>query len=90
MENDQDPFIHSNDPHFLQARALSLSVGAIRKAKGKLNPNDFPVGSLEWHVAIEDFANDVLDAIMGGSELADLPLDELPPKKKLGDLPLKK
>jgi hypothetical protein len=66
MDKDQLPlpFLDSNDPHFQHARALSLSVGAIRRAQGKANPNDFPVGSIEWHFAIEDFAGDVLKALM--------------------------
>jgi hypothetical protein len=79
MEKDQLPFLDSNDPHFQHARALSLSVGAIRRAQGKCNPNDFPVGSVEWHFAVEDFAGDVLRALMGdGAEGVDVPLRERP------------
>jgi hypothetical protein len=68
MDKNLDPASEANDPHFLQARALSISVGAIRKAQGKSSPNDFPVGSLEWHIAIEEFANDVLCALIDGPE----------------------
>jgi len=64
----------SNDPTFLRARALSISVGAIRKAQGKASPADFPVGTLEWHAVVEDFANDVLKAMLSES---DLPLTEI-------------
>ncbi|WP_235007684.1 hypothetical protein [Caballeronia humi] len=72
MEKDNDPLFESDDPHFQRARALSLSVGAIRRAQGKASPNDFPVGSTEWHIAVEDFANDVLTALMGDTDFADL------------------
>jgi hypothetical protein len=68
MDKDQVPFQDPSDPHFQHARALSLSVGAIRRAQGKCNPDDFPVGSIEWHFAIEDFAGDVLKALIGESE----------------------
>jgi hypothetical protein len=80
MDKDQLPFLDSSDPHFQHARALSISVGAIRRAQGKPNPNDFPVGSIEWHVAIEDFAGDVLKALMEESEGADLHAGQRPAK----------
>jgi hypothetical protein len=64
----------SNDPTFLRARALSISVGAIRKAQGKASPADFPVGTIEWHATVEDFANDVLKAMLSEP---DIPLLEI-------------
>jgi hypothetical protein len=78
MDKDQFPFLDSDDPHFQHARALSLSVGAIRRAQGKCSPNDFPVGSLEWHFVIEDFAGDVLRALMGETEGVDIQVGERP------------
>jgi hypothetical protein len=78
MDKDQQPFADSSDPHFQHARALSISVGAIRRAQGKCNPEDFPVGSFEWHVAIEEFAEDVLRALMSESEDTDLHADQRP------------
>ncbi len=78
MDKDQLPFLDSSAPHFQHARALSLSVGAIRRAQGKANPNDFPVGSIEWHFAIENFAGDVLKALIGDSEGVDLHVGERP------------
>jgi len=51
MDHEINPPADSNDPTFLRARALSLSVGAIRKAQGKKCPGDFPVGTIEWHAA---------------------------------------
>jgi hypothetical protein len=71
MENELTPPPGSNDPDFLRARALSLSVGAIRKAQGKKCPGDFPLGSVEWHAAVEDFANDVLKALLSETEVAE-------------------
>jgi hypothetical protein len=78
MDKDQQPFVDSSDPHFQHARALSVSIGAIRRAQGKCNPEDFPVGSLEWHFAIEEFAEDVLRALTSESEGLDLHADEHP------------
>ncbi|WP_235025910.1 hypothetical protein [Caballeronia arationis] len=49
-----------------------MSIGAIRKAQGKPSPNDFTVGTVEWHVAVEDFANDVLAALMDDTDFASL------------------
>jgi len=72
MEHDHDPFFESDDPHFQRARALSMSIGAIRKAQGKPSPNDFTVGTVEWHVAVEDFANDVRVALMDDTDFASL------------------
>ncbi|WP_244818684.1 hypothetical protein [Caballeronia sp. Lep1P3] len=45
---------------YLEARALSLSVAAIRKARGKKNPQDFPIDCPEWHQSCAEFAYDVL------------------------------
>lgn len=70
MENKHTP--HDFDPHYQHARALSLSVGAIRKAQGKKNPTDFTVGTIEWHAAVEDFAEDVLRALMAEPDLLDV------------------
>jgi hypothetical protein len=74
MDHEITPPADSNDPTFLRARALSLSVGAIRKAQGKKCPGDFPVGTIEWHAVVEDFANDVLKAMLSEP---DLPILEL-------------
>ncbi|MDR5877609.1 hypothetical protein [Caballeronia sp. LZ032] len=78
MNKDQLPFIDSDDPHFQHARALSLSVGAIRRAQGKRNPNDFAVGTIEWHLAIEDFASDVLRALTDETEGTNMQVGERP------------
>ncbi|WP_438393323.1 hypothetical protein [Caballeronia sp. DA-9] len=69
MEHEMNPADDRNDPTFLRARALSISVGAIRKAQGKASPADFPVGTVEWHAIVEDFANDVLKAMLSEPDL---------------------
>jgi len=53
------------DPQYLEARALALSIAAIRKAQGKRNPVDYAVGSPDWETADEEFARDIL-RILGG------------------------
>jgi hypothetical protein len=42
-------------------RGISLTVAALRKAQGKPDPNDFPIGSPEFVAAELDFLNDVLN-----------------------------
>lgn len=74
MENEINPPDNSHDPDFQRARALSLTVGAIRKAQGKKCPGDYPIGSIEWHKTVEDFANDVLKAMFAESDLPTLEL----------------
>jgi hypothetical protein len=69
MDYENTPPADSNDPTFQRARALSLSVGAIRKAQGKKCPGDFPVGTVEWHAVVEDFANDVLKAMLAEPDM---------------------
>jgi hypothetical protein len=44
----------------LEARALSVTVSALRKAQGKKNPQDLPMRPCEWQAINEDFARDVL------------------------------
>lgn len=53
-------------PGYLEARALALSIAAIRKAQGKKNPADYAVGSPNWEAADEEFARDLLRIL--GSE----------------------
>jgi hypothetical protein len=45
---------------FLEARALALSLVAIRRAQGKPNPADFAIGTPQWKAVVEDFAADIL------------------------------
>ncbi|CAN7765764.1 hypothetical protein LJR029_006701 [Caballeronia sp. LjRoot29] len=48
------------DQLFLEARVLALSLVAIRRAQGKLNPNDFQVGSVKWVAVVKEFAEDLM------------------------------
>lgn len=49
---------------YLEAKALSMSVAAIRKARGKMNPHDVAVDSPDWYQAYREFADDVLAALI--------------------------
>jgi hypothetical protein len=60
MNDEQSIPFGPGHPQYLEARALALSIAAIRKAQGKRNPVDFVVGSPDWERAGEDFARDVL------------------------------
>jgi hypothetical protein len=42
------------------ARTLNLTLSAIRKPQGKMNPGDFEPGTAEWHAAVEAFAAELL------------------------------
>jgi hypothetical protein len=44
---------------YLEARALTVTVSAIRKAQGKKIPQDVPMCPSEWQAVNEDFARDV-------------------------------
>lgn len=63
MKNRHPLPFESDDPVFLQARAVSLTVSAIRKAQGKTTPRDCEAGTTEWLGALEEFAHDVLRAL---------------------------
>ena len=65
MNNEHFIPFGAEDPQYLEARALALSIAAIRKAQGKRNPVDYAVGSPDWATADEDFARDILP-ILGG------------------------
>lgn len=67
-----EPFVPFGPGHrrYLQARALALSVAAIRKAQGKKNPDSYPIGSPGWREVDEDFARDALRAL--GADLDNL------------------
>jgi hypothetical protein len=67
MEQEQQFPAAPDDPMFMEARAISLSVAAMRRARGITNPSDCEVGTPEWHAAMHEFAEDVMEAI--GSRL---------------------
>jgi hypothetical protein len=43
-----------------ESQSVGLTVAALRKAQGKPNPNDFPVGSPEFEKFEAEFLQDVL------------------------------
>ena len=51
---------------YLEAKALGLTIAAIRRARGKKNPQDFCVDSPEWQQSCAEFANDVRTALDTG------------------------
>jgi hypothetical protein len=57
--NDANPKSHAHPAH-LEALAFCMTVDIIRKAKGKKNPGDFPVGSVERTLAEDDLIRDTL------------------------------
>jgi hypothetical protein len=63
MEQEQQFPSGPDDPMFMEARAISLSVAAMRRARGIRNPSDYEVGSPEWHAAMHEFAEEVMQAI---------------------------
>ncbi|EEF27508.1 conserved hypothetical protein [Ricinus communis] len=62
MNTTHDPVDGLNAPIF-SAHAISLAVGAIRRAQGKLLPRDCAEYSAEWLAVIEEFARDVTRAL---------------------------
>ncbi len=60
MDNKHSTPFGPQNPQYLEARALALSIAAIRKAQGKRNPVDYAVGSPDWETADEEFARDIL------------------------------
>jgi hypothetical protein len=55
MENRNPHRIRRDSPLDREAEALGISVAAIRKAQGKLNPGDVEVGTPEFGAVEEAF-----------------------------------
>jgi hypothetical protein len=53
------PFAPGSALH-AESRSIGLTVAAMRKAQGKHNPNDFPIGSPEFEALEMEFLEDVL------------------------------
>ena len=54
-----------SDPLFNEVMAVTSTVRALRRARGKLNPEDVAFGAPEWDAIAADFTRDVYRA-MGG------------------------
>lgn len=67
MERSQQASLDSRDALLAEAHTLAMTVAALRRARGKPNPQDISVDSPEWHEIAEDFARDVLCALRGDS-----------------------
>lgn len=62
---DRNRRIGPSDPLFNEVVAVTSTVRALRRAQGKLNPEDVAFGSLEWDAIGAEFVRDVYRA-MGG------------------------
>lgn len=67
MENNNPPKLDRDDPMWNVAQAIENSVRAIRKARGKKNPEDCVPNTPEHEQVLNEFLEDVLGA-MGGDE----------------------
>ena len=65
MENANDTPFGPGHPRYDEAQALENTIRVVRKAQGKMNPEDFAYGSAEWHAADEDYMRDLLRALGG-------------------------
>jgi len=63
MENHAIPMFDPATPLFIEAKALSNSVIAIRRAQGKSVPGDFVHGTQEWEACALEFARELEKAI---------------------------
>jgi hypothetical protein len=63
MDMDESPEIEPGASAYYAAMAIEHTVRAIRKARGKKNPEDCVVRSREWAAVEEDFLNDLALAL---------------------------
>jgi hypothetical protein len=63
MESENEPLFAWDHLLYSKARAIALSVRAIRKAQGKPCPQDLPPDSPEYLAAEESLVCDLLNAI---------------------------
>jgi hypothetical protein len=59
------------DPMWNVAQAIEGSVRAIRKARGKLNPEDCVPGSIEYEAVTMDFIDDCIRSLGGDPDAED-------------------
>ncbi len=62
MDNEKDTRLVPGQPRYAEAIALENTVRAVRKAKGKKNPEDCAYGTPAWEAVTEDFLRDLLGA----------------------------
>ena len=63
MESENEPLFAWDHALYRKARAVAMSVRAIRKAQGKPCPENFLPDSPEYLAAEESFVCDLLNAI---------------------------
>ncbi|HEY4295525.1 MAG TPA: hypothetical protein VGM85_03555 [Paraburkholderia sp.] len=68
----KEPFkLSRDDPMWSVAKAIEHSVRAIRKARGRKNPEDCVPGSHEHELVLNEFLSDVLTSIAEPDDEAD-------------------
>ncbi|OUL92603.1 hypothetical protein [Paraburkholderia hospita] len=60
-----------DDPMWRVAQAVEGSVRTIRKARGKLNPEDCTPGTLEYEVVTMEFLDDCIRSLGGDPDADD-------------------
>jgi len=60
-----------DDPMWNVAQAIEGTVRAIRKARGKLNPEDCTLGTLEYEAVTMEFIDDCIRSLGGDPDAVD-------------------
>ena len=60
-----------DDPMWNVAQAIEGTVRAIRKARGKLNPDDCTPGTLEYEAVTMEFIDDCIRSLGGDPDAED-------------------
>ena len=74
MDSVDDDFIFDDGSFGDEARALSLSIEVIRRARGRKNPRDCLMNSEEWTAVCLEFVQDLRWALgMADEEFRNVP-----------------
>lgn len=77
MDTVDNPWAFDDDSLGNDARALSRSIEAIRRARGKKNPRDCQPDSEEWITVCRDFVRDLRWALgLVNDEISNRPMNE--------------
>jgi hypothetical protein len=71
MDTNNPPQLERDDPMWDVAQVIENSVRAIRKARGKKNPEDCVPGSPEHELILNEFLSDVLTTLAEPDDEAD-------------------
>jgi hypothetical protein len=70
-ENELDKPTPPDDPMWNVAQAIEGAVRAIRKARGKLNPDDCTPGTIEYEAVTMEFIDDCIRSLGGDPDADD-------------------